>query len=66
MKREILNYRRGDSGCCPGHDKFPTETYNSRRSKKARSRNRQIENQVVRQLNKKELRSEIRNDEFNQ
>lgn len=47
MKREILNYRRGDSGCCPGHD-------------------RQIENQVVRQLKKKELCSEIRNDEFNQ
>ena len=65
MKREILNYRRGDSGFCPGHDKFPTETYSSRRSKKARSRDRKIENQVVRQLNKKELRSEIRNDEFN-
>lgn len=59
MKREILNYRRGDSGCCPGHDKFPTETYSSRRSKKARSRDRQIENQIVRQLQKRQLKIQL-------
>ncbi len=26
---------RKDRGCCPGHDKFPCDSYNSRRSKKA-------------------------------
>lgn len=35
MKRDILTLRRGDCGCCPGHDTFPNETYNSRRSKKS-------------------------------
>ena len=27
--------KRKDRGCCPGHDKYPKESYNSRRSKKA-------------------------------
>jgi hypothetical protein len=26
-----------DHGCCPGHDKFPPDTYRSRRSKRARA-----------------------------
>lgn len=30
--------KRGDRGCCPGHDKFPRDTYRSRRSKKARAK----------------------------
>lgn len=55
MKRDLLNYRRGDCGCCPGHDKFPDNTYSSRRSKKARHRDRQLENQTVRQIKKREL-----------
>lgn len=29
---------RRDRGCCPGHDKFPPDTYNSRRSKHARQK----------------------------
>lgn len=29
---------RKDRGCCPGHDKFPRDTYNNRRSKKAHAR----------------------------
>lgn len=29
---------RKDYGCCPGHDLYPSETYNSNRSKRARSR----------------------------
>ena len=29
--------KRKDHGCCPGHDKFPNETYRSRRSKRARA-----------------------------
>ena len=31
-----------DSGCCPGHDKFPAETYRSRRSKKAHTRDTRL------------------------
>lgn len=27
-----------DRGCCPGHDKFPAETYRSRRSKRAHAK----------------------------
>jgi hypothetical protein len=40
--------RRRDRGCCPGHDKFPREKYNSRRSQKARARDRKIAHQVGR------------------
>lgn len=29
---------RKDHGCCPGHDKFSAETYNSRRSQKAHAK----------------------------
>lgn len=55
MKREIIKHRRGDSGCCPGHDKFPEEKYKSNRSRKARARDRKVENQIVRQLQKREV-----------
>ena len=55
MKRGILNFRRGDRGCCPGHDKFPEQKYNSNRSRKARKRDRKIENQLVRSLQKREV-----------
>jgi hypothetical protein len=55
MKRTILTYKRGVSDCYPGHGNFPCETYRNRRSKKARSRDRKKENQVVRQLQKREL-----------
>lgn len=56
MKREILTKERNVTGCCPGHDKWPAETYRSRRSKKARSRDKKKEHQLVRQLVKKELK----------
>jgi len=29
---------RQDRGCCPGHDKFPDETYSNNRSKRAKRR----------------------------
>ena len=44
MKREILKFKCGSCGCCPGHDTFPDDTYGNRRSKKARTRDRKIEN----------------------
>lgn len=31
-----------DHGCCPGHDKFPPDSYNSSRSKHAHSRARRL------------------------
>lgn len=27
--------KRKDRGCCPGHDKFPADTYSNRKSKRA-------------------------------
>jgi hypothetical protein len=55
MKREILTHRRGDCGCCPGHDTFPDDTYNSRRSKRARARGKQAEHQAARACAKRDL-----------
>lgn len=55
MKRDILATKRMKhiSGCCPGHDQFPTETYGSRRSKRARSRDKAIEHRVARSIGKR-------------
>ena len=51
MKRDILRVRPDLSyKCCPGHDTFPTDTYNSRRSKKARSRDKKLEHRMARHL----------------
>ena len=47
--------KRKDSGCCPGHDKFPRETYGSRTSKKAKRRTDQLANQRARAWGKVEL-----------
>lgn len=30
--------KKKDRGCCPGHDKFPNETYNTHSSQKAKRR----------------------------
>lgn len=38
--------------CCPGHDTFPRDTYNSRRSKKARSRDKKLSNKMARRIMK--------------
>jgi len=50
MKREILKFKRGldISGCCPGHDDWPHETYSSNRSKRARARDIGKEHRYVR------------------
>jgi hypothetical protein len=38
-KRKMIPFgvKRGDFGCCPGHDKFPWDTYKNKRSKKAQA-----------------------------
>lgn len=33
---------RKDQGCCPGHDKFPSECYRNRRSIKAHARDTKV------------------------
>lgn len=57
MRRELFNYKRSKfvSGCCPGHDDYPGETYSSNRSKRARSRDIAKEHQFVRTLQKRQL-----------
>jgi hypothetical protein len=49
---------RRDSGCCPGHDKFPGDSYNSRRSKKARARSKTVAHKRARARAKLALRAE--------
>lgn len=63
MKRELLSLEdkdhRPDTWCCPGHDKWPAETYRNNRSKKARSRDKQKEHKYVRSVAKQILDKEI-------
>ena len=53
--REIIKLRRGDCGCCPGHDKFPDDKYGNRHSTKARARDIKLEHRVVRRIHQREL-----------
>jgi hypothetical protein len=53
VKRDIKLLDRHPSWCCPGHDKFPCETYKNNRSKKARAKGIQLEHQVARQRQKR-------------
>ncbi|MCP1540119.1 hypothetical protein [Methylorubrum extorquens] len=50
---------RGDSGCCPGHDTFPSETYNNRRSKRAQARDTKVQHQRARARSKSELHTAV-------
>ncbi len=59
MKREIILAGIHTGWCCPGHDLYPNETYRSRRSKKARSRDKKIEHQHARSIMKRETQKEI-------
>lgn len=57
--RDLLKIRRGDCGCCPGHDKFPNDSYNSRRSKKARARDIKKEHRMVRRILKQNVLKDL-------
>mgnify|MGYP000029351484 CR=1 FL=1 len=59
MKREIMMHKPKVCGCCPGHDLYPAETYKSRLSKKARSRDKKKEHQHVRTIVKEKIRREL-------
>lgn len=49
---------RNDQGCCPGHDKFPADTYRNRRSKKAHRRARTVAHKRARARVRATLRGE--------
>lgn len=60
MRREIerIKLRKHVSGCCPGHDDFPIETYSSNRSKRARSRDKKKEHRFARRILNMVLKNE--------
>ncbi len=60
MRRELLTKKRGLYNCCPGHDKYPGDTYSNRRSKKARSRGKKAEHQYARTIAKQGVLDELR------
>lgn len=57
MKKEGIKYK--DSGCCPGHDKFPREAYKNRSSLKAKRRTDKLANKRFRTWNKILIREEL-------
>lgn len=57
MKREIVEITR-PGWCCPGHDKYPGDTYRSNRSKRARARDIKKEHRHVRRVVKGRTRKE--------
>ena len=62
MKRELLQQEgnRGcDCWCCPGHDKWPNETYKNNRSKRARSRDKKKEHKLARTIANRGLFSSL-------
>ncbi len=62
MKREILEVKRKKhiNWCCPGHDIYPDEKYNNKRSAHARSRDKKLEHQHARSILNRELQQEIK------
>lgn len=50
---------RKDRGCCPGHDKFPWDSYNSRRSKKAHRKATRCAHKRARARARVEVRQEF-------
>ena len=51
--------RKKDWGCCPGHDKFSDQTYNTNLSQKAHSRDTKYAHRRERLLAKNELLKQI-------
>jgi hypothetical protein len=52
----------GMRGCCPGHDEFPRETYNSRRSKKRHRLDTKKKRREFRRKQRQKLREQIINE----
>lgn len=47
--------RKLDRGCCPGHDRFPCETYKNTRSKRAHRRDTKLMRRIARHIAKQTL-----------
>lgn len=60
MRRQILMVKlhKMIGGCCPGHDEWPDDTYRSRRSKRARARDKKHEHKLARSILKRQLAKE--------
>jgi hypothetical protein len=56
---KALGIRRKDWGCCPGHDKFSAETYNTNTSQKAHSRDTKFAHRRARLEEKRNLNNEV-------
>lgn len=59
MKREIRDVCPGidTDFCCPGHDTWPCEAYNNRRSIRRRAKDKKKEHRYVRRVKKHKLRN---------
>lgn len=49
---------RKDHGCCPGHDKYPSESYCNNRSKRAHSRDTKVMHRAERRRQKQNVSKE--------
>lgn len=63
MKREVEQLKVLGYPCCPGHDMWPTDTYSSNRSKRARSRDKKKEHKYARTLANRKLMEELNTNE---
>jgi len=57
-RRACRGVDRRDRGCCPGHDKFPGDSYANRRSKKARARSKTVAHKRARARARAALQAE--------
>lgn len=51
--------KRKDRGCCPGHDKFPKETYSTNASRKAQARDTKTAHGIERARVRQDIIKEI-------
>jgi hypothetical protein len=64
MKRQISTIPHAlTCSCCPGHDKWPHQTYKSRRSKAARARDIKKEHRYVRRVLNQQIKKEETKEE---
>lgn len=57
MKPEGI--KRKDQGCCPEHDKFPSEAYNNRSSQKVKRRTDMIAHRRARAWTRADISEEL-------
>jgi hypothetical protein len=50
--------KKKDFGCCPGHDKFPSDKYNTKTSVKAHTRDTRLLHKKARKAMKTDFKKE--------